>query len=233
MAKDLIIWAAAILAVFLFLPLAPAPGPVEFDAFLGFTLGLLPVLMMTWVAARAGIRGRVAGALLAGAAVGAVALSAAGWLVPAVPFKVVFAAGAGRLLGRQIDEPLALGLVAVVAVVADVWSVFAGPTKAVVERAPGLLDYLLVHFPLLGRDGTGMGLGLSDVVFLALFAAGSAGAGLRPRAGFAAMAGSLLVTVAVALAWRPALPALPFLGLAFLAVNADLIERAFPWRRRR
>lgn len=230
-ARDVLLWSAATLLLFALFPRIPGPGPIEVDALLGFALGLPPVVMLTWVTACRRASPRVLGIVVVAGAAAAVALSAAGWLVLAVPCKVVFAAGAGRLLGRQVGEPLWLAAIAVVAVAADIWSVFAGPTKAVVERAPGFLDYLLVHFPLLGRVGGGMGLGLSDVIFLALFAAGSAQAGLRPRAGVVAMASSLLATVAVALMWKPALPALPFLSLAFLAVNADLLVAAVPRRR--
>ncbi|MHB1344533.1 MAG: hypothetical protein ACYCX3_09270 [Thermoleophilia bacterium] len=224
-------WAVAIPVLFVILPGIPGPGPIKVDAFLGVGLGLLPVLLLAWTIARGHVSARVAGVLTGAGLAGAVGLSALGWLVLAVPFKVVFAAGMGRLLGRQVGQPLWLALVAAVALIADIWSVFAGPTRAVVEQAPGFLDYLLVHFPVLGHSGSGMGLGMSDVIFLALFAAGSARAGLRPVAGFAAMACSLPVTVAVALVWKSALPALPFLSIAFLLANADLlVNAARRWR---
>jgi hypothetical protein len=229
--RVVLVWAVATPALFVALPRIPGLGPIEMDAFLGFALGLLPVVLLAWAVASGSMSTRAVGVLAAVGIVGALPLSAAGWLVAAASFKVVFAAGVGRLLGFQVGEPLWLAVVAVVALLADAWSVFAGPTRAVVEGAPGVLDYLLVHFPLLGRPGTGMGLGMSDVIFLSLFAAGSARAGLRPRAGFAAMACSLLLTVAVALLWKPAIPALPFLSLAFLAANADLFLAAA--RRRR
>lgn len=231
-ARDVVLWGAAAPAIFYALERVPGPGPVEVDAFIGFSLGLVPVAGLTWLVARSGTGTRAALVWIAVGLAGALGLSAVGQLVPAVPFKVVLAAVLGRLLGRQAGEPLWLAVVAVVALLADAWSVFAGPTRAVVEQAPGFLDYLLVHFPVLGRSGTGMGLGLSDVVFLALFAAGSAQAGLRVRGGFTAMCGSLLVTVAVALAWKPALPALPLLSVAFLAVNADLLVGAVRGLRR-
>ncbi len=225
-ATRIVVWVVATPVLFLMLPGIPGPGPIKVDAFIGFGLGLLPVLLLAWTIARGRMGARVVGALTGVGLAGAVGLSALGWLVLAVPFKVVFAAGLGRLLGRQVGEPLWLALVAVVALIADIWSVFAGPTRVVVEQAPGFLDYLLIHFPLLGHSGPGMGLGTSDVIFLALFAAGSARAGLRPVVGFAAMACSLLVTVVVALLWKSALPALPFLSIAFLLANADLLVKA-------
>lgn len=211
------------LLVTLVAPHLPAPGPLESDAFVGFIGGLVPVLLLTWVLARGdlSVRGTV-GLVLVGAA-GGLVFSRLGWVSVAVPFKVALAAGGGRLLGRQVDEGWWLAVVAVAAIAADSWSVFAGPTKVLVERAPVSLDYLLIHFPVLGRPDTGMGLGLSDVVFLALLTTGAAATGLRPRAGFLAMGGSLVVAVVVALVWRPAVPALPFVALAFLLTQADLL----------
>lgn len=213
------LWAVLTMVLRSLVPRIPGVGPIEVDAFLGFVLGLVPVLLISWTLVRGRLPGAVLGALVVGCVVVSGLLSREGWFLLAVPFKVVVAAGGGVLLGRQVAEAWWLAVVAVVAVVADAWSVFAGPTKVVVEKAPAVLDYLLIHFPVLGAPGPGMGLGISDVIFLSLFTAGSFGAGLRPVAGFTAMAASFLVTVTVALMWKPALPALPLLALAFLAVN--------------
>ncbi len=221
------LWVVLTVALFLFLPRLPAPGPVEVNAFLGFAFGLLPVLLIAWTLVRGLLPAALLGTLVVGGLVVSSLLSRQGLFLMAVPFKVILAAGGGVLLGRQVAEAWWLAAVAAVAIVADTWSVFAGPTKVVVEKAPLLLDYLLIHFPMLGSSGSGMGLGISDVVFLSLFTAGSARAGLRPVAGFVAMGVSLLVTVSVALAWKPAIPALPLLALAFLAVNlGPLVGRA-------
>ena len=221
-------------ALFLLLPRLPGPGPLEVDAFLGFALGLLPVLFIAWTLVRGLLPAALLGALVVGGLVVSSLLSQQGLFLTAVPFKVILAAGGGVLLGRQVAEAWWLAAVAAVAIVADIWSVFAGPTKVVVEKAPLMLDYLLIHFPLLGSSGAGMGLGISDVVFLSLFTAGSACAGLRPVAGFVAMGVSFLVTVMVALAWKPAIPALPLLAVAFLVVNmGPLVEKARSARARR
>lgn len=214
-------WALSTVLLHSLVPRIPGVDSIEVDAFFGFALGLVPVLLISWTLVRGLLPGAVLGVLVVGCVVVSGILSREGWFLPAVPFKVVVAAGVGVLLGRQVAEAWWLAAVAAVAVVADTWSVFAGPTKVVVEKAPAVLDYLLIHFPVLGTPGPGMGLGISDVIFLSLFTAGSVGAGLRPIAGFMAMAASFLVTVAVALVWKPALPALPFLALAFLVVNTS------------
>jgi hypothetical protein len=159
---------------------------------------------------------------LAGTSVGFL-LSFAGAPSLAAPFKVVAAVAAGRLLGRQMVEGWWLALVALVALAADAWSVFAGPTKVIVERAPGVLSYLLISFPALGGTSGGFGLGMSDLFFLGLFLTGAVHTGLRPRATLFAAAAALLATVVVALLLDRALPALPLVSLSFLAANGDLI----------
>jgi hypothetical protein len=65
---------------------------------------------------------------------------------------------------------------------------------------------------------------VSDVLFLALYL--GAARRFRLRAGWSAVAmvGSFLGTIALAM-WWTALPALPLLSVAFLAVNADLLVR--------
>jgi len=79
---------------------------------------------------------------------------------------------------------------------------------------------------------TSAGLGLSDVLFFALFLGAAARFGLRRRATWLALVCSLGVTTVLAAYADPfktsGLPALPGISLAFLLVNADLI-----WRRLR
>ncbi len=79
---------------------------------------------------------------------------------------------------------------------------------------------------------TSAGLGLPDVLFFALFLGAAARFGLRRRATWLALIGSLGLTTVTAVYADPfktsGLPALPGISLAFLLVNADLI-----WRRLR
>lgn len=210
----------------------PESGTVRIDALAGFAVALLLLGTLAWTL----VAQPRPPLLLAGLAVGGLAtglaLSAAGFLGLAAPCKVVGAVALGYLLGRQLDRAWLLLLVAVLVFAADIWSVFAGPTRVIVERAPGFLDYALVHFPALGHQGPGTALGMSDWVFLALFTVGSRMNGLRPRAAFAAMVASLFVTFTIAMITGRALPALPLLGLAFVAANLDLFWRRRPWTGR-
>ncbi len=67
-------------------------------------------------------------------------------------------------------------------------------------------------------------IGMSDVIFFALYLGAARSFGLRERLSAVVMIASFLVTLAVAM-WWTALPALPLLSLSFLAVNADLLWR--------
>lgn len=199
----------------------PSAGRVELDAAAGFVAGLVPMATLAWLVALIPGPDWVVGALAGGAALLSVPLSWGGSLVLAVPLKVIAAVSVGRLLGRQVADAWWLGVVALLALVADLWSVFAGPTRAVVEEAPRVLDYLLVHFSVLGGPLAGLGLGMSDFVFIGLYVAGSQIAGLRVRATFFAVTGSLVFSMLFAVLVRPAIPALPLMSIGFLVVNAD------------
>ena len=179
---------------------------------------------------------RVLGSRILIVAAVALPLSAVFSLTGVVPVanlcKVAGATALGFWIAVQLFElagpTTGLSLVVAIAVVIpciDIYSVFAGPTKAIVTRAPAALGYLTVAFPVAGyhcRDA--YALGVSDIIFFALFLASAAVFGLRVRATAAAMSASFVATVAATLWWQ-ALPALPLLSVAFLAVNADLIWR--------
>ena len=225
---------ALLVAIGLLIRALPTSGSPDADALIGFAICLPLVAWLAWGIVTAPVEGWVLWALLlAGAAVG-FPLSWAGLPLVAAPFKVVAGVAAGRLLGRQMAEGWWLALVALVALAADTWSVFAGPTKMIVEHAPGALSYLLISFPALGRTSGGFGLGMSDLFFMGLFVAGSLNTGLRARGTLFAGAGSLLLTVLAALLVRSPLPALPLLSLSFLVMNGDLLWRGarVSWRDR-
>lgn len=202
---------------------------LEADAVVGFALCLIPVAWLVWVLCSRSVSTRRLLLVIGTDLVVALVMAWRGWSTAAVPFQVVAAAGLGIVLAGQVAAAWWLAAFAVVAIAADAWSVFLGPTKQVVEHAPQVLDYVLVHFTPVGGPIAGLGLGMSDLVFLALFLAGSRRLGLSVRRGYAAMVASLALTVALAVTWKPAVPALPLLSLAFLAVNlprwAELLRR--------
>lgn len=136
--------------------------------------------------------------------------------------RIAAAAALGLALARHVTSPGVALLIAAVATATDLFSVFAGPTKAMVEGDAPALDFLLVIFPTFGQL-PGFALGISDFIFLALFIAMSRLLNLRYTATtIGVCAGTLLAMTTSLLLDRP-LPALPFISLIFVLVNADII----------
>lgn len=103
----------------------------------------------------------------------------------------------------------------------DAYSVWRGPTKAIVNHHAAVFSTFSFVFPL--PDGN-THLGLPDLYFFALFLAAAARFGLRVLPTWIALTASFGATMALAIWWDASgLPALPLLSLGFLLPNADLI----------
>jgi len=137
-------------------------------------------------------------------------------------FRIVAGAFLGISLARYVGSTGVVLLIAAVAVASDLISVFAGPTKALVEKESPVLDLLLLVFPTFGSP-FGFGLGVSDFVFLALFAAASRFLRLRYLATLLCVCFATFLALTTGLLLERPLPAIPFVALGFVLVNVDLI----------
>jgi hypothetical protein len=144
--------------------------------------------------------------------------------------RILAAASVGISLARYVSSTGVVLLVVAVATVSDLFSVFAGPTKALVEEDAPVLDLLLLVFPTFGST-LGFGLGVSDFVFLALFAAASRFLNLRYPATLLCVCSATFLAVTAGLLLERPLPALPFIAIAFVLVNVDLILASLTRRR--
>ena len=144
--------------------------------------------------------------------------------------RILAAACVGVSLARYITSVGTVLIVVVAAIASDIFSVFAGPTQALVRANSPLLDFLLLVFPTFGSP-LGFGLGLSDFIFLALFAAAGRFLDLRYVATLLGVCAAAFLAVTAGLLLARPLPALPFIALAFVLVNADLIVASFARRR--
>jgi hypothetical protein len=144
--------------------------------------------------------------------------------------RILAAACLGISLARYITSVGTVLIVVVVAIAADIFSVFAGPTEALVRTESPLLDFLVLIFPTFGSP-LGFGLGLSDFIFLALFAAAARTLDLRYSATLLAVCTAAFLAVTAGLLLARPLPALPFIAMAFVIVNADLILASLTRRR--
>jgi hypothetical protein len=147
-----------------------------------------------------------------------------GWVPLANVAKVVAAAALGIWIAEELERLSWIVIVAVVSAAVDVVSVAVGPTKAILDQGPVVVGYFTVAVTWAGYTygEAYTGLGISDVIFLALYLGAARRFGLRVGWSAVAMVVSFLATIAAAL-WWTALPALPLLSVAFLAVNGDLL----------
>jgi len=144
--------------------------------------------------------------------------------------RILAAACVGIALARYITSVGVVLIIVLAAIASDLFSVFAGPTRVLVQEDSPILDGLLLVFPTFG-SALGFGLGVSDFIFLALFAAAGRFLDLRYAATLLGVCfGAFLAVTAGLLLQRP-LPALPFIAVAFVLVNADLIVSSVAKRR--
>ena len=144
--------------------------------------------------------------------------------------RILAAACVGISLARYITSVGTVLIVVVAAIAADIFSVFAGPTGALVRAESPLLDLLILVFPTFGSP-LGFGLGLSDFIFMTLFAATARSLDLRYTATLLAVCAAAFLAVIVGLLLARPLPALPFIAIAFVVSNADLIVASRVRRR--
>lgn len=163
--------------------------------------------------------------LLAAAAIPVwVVVTWVGWLSVANVAKLVAAAALGLWIAGELERLSWIVVVACASAAIDVFSVAAGPTKAILAQGPVVAGYFTVIINWFGYAGDEAftAIGVSDMIFFSLYLGAAIRFSLRPRASAVAMVVSFLVTMAAAM-WWVALPALPLLAAAFLGVNADLL----------
>jgi hypothetical protein len=203
----------------------PAP-PVRADIMLSSALVLSLVAVLVWGILPLRALGRRLPLLAAAALPPAILFVWLGWAPLANVAKVVAAAALGIWIAEELEKLSWIVIVAVVSAAVDVVSVAAGPTKAILDKGPVVVGYFTVAVTWAGYtygEARTM-LGISDVIFLALYLGSARRFGLRVGWSAVAMVVSFLATIAAAM-WWTALPALPLLSVAFLAVNGDLLWR--------
>ncbi len=198
--------------------------PVRADIMLSSALVLSLVAVLVWGLLPLHALGRRLPLLTAAALPLAILFVWLGWVPLANVAKVVAAAALGIWIAEELEKLSWIVVVAVVSAAVDVVSVAVGPTKAILGQGPVVVGYFTIAVTWAGYTYSEAftGLGISDVIFLALYLGAARRFGLRVGWSAVAMVASFLATVAAAM-WWTALPALPLLSVAFLAVNGDLL----------
>lgn len=144
--------------------------------------------------------------------------------------RILAAACVGIALARYVESTGVVLIIVAAAIASDLFSVFAGPTRALMREDSPLLDVLVLVFPSFG-SALGFGLGVSDFIFLALFAAASRFLNLRYVATLLGVCSAAFLALTAGLLLSRPLPALPFVAVVFVLVNADLIVASLAGRR--
>lgn len=226
----------ALIACWLLAPLLPAPHSLTSFRIAAYasTAVFFALVLVALVHAVALVRtsGRRIALLALGLAALVMALNLLAVPVASDLAKLAFGAVAGAGVVRVVERPWWLLPVAVCVPIADAWSVFSqrGVTHHVVARAkedPAWLDWPSVAVPIAGLDYGDFGrIGITDLVFVALFVAAAARWGLGVRRTATALAVGFVATEVWAVEGSgTAIPALPLLCLAFLAVTVPALVR--------
>lgn len=162
-------------------------------------------------------------ALGAGAALLSTALAGKGVGAAANPVEAVFAAAAGVLFAQAFGIPAAVIALPLLVGGIDAAAVLSAPGAGL--RDFDVVDVLMFDLPVWGGGRSVAHLGFLDATFLALYAAWALRFALRPRLVLPLMVLALAAAVTVAIAADRQMPALAFLGLAFLVPNARRLPK--------
>ena len=141
----------------------------------------------------------------------------------------MLAAAVGLLFAHWLSAPAVAIAVPVFVAAIDVWSVATGPTSKLLENDPKSADPLSFDLPAWGDEGTAGQLGVSDAVFLSMFAAWAMHFGFRRAATIIGLALGLIASLVLSIVLDRAIPALPLIAVGYLLPNADRIAKMFKW----
>jgi len=142
----------------------------------------------------------------------------------------------GALLTWGVRRPSYLVATGLVIALADIFSVYCGPAATALAVPPPAetgrpaswlalwTQASLVSFPLLGSNALIPFIGAGDFLFSALFLMAARKFHLPPGRNFAALALAFTLGLALAHFARQPLPALPFIGPAFILVHWSQIK---------
>jgi hypothetical protein len=139
-------------------------------------------------------------------------------------FEAMLAGAAGLLFARWLAAPLVAVAVPLFVGAVDVWSVATGPTSRILAGDADRVDPLSFDLPAWGDAGSAAHLGLSDALFVSLFAAWAWRFGFRRAATIVGLVLGLLASLVLSVTLDRAIPALPFVAAGYLLPNLDRIR---------
>jgi len=147
------------------------------------------------------------------------------WQVPENFAKFGAVTCIGWLFLKAFEELSWVVIVSLAIPFVDAYSVWRGPTHAITEHHVSVFTTFSIAFPVPG--GNAARLGVTDVLFFAVFLGATTRFRLRTPLTWLLMVAGLGITITLTTYWAGGgLPALPAISLGFLIANADLL-----WRR--
>jgi len=140
-------------------------------------------------------------------------------------FEALLAGAAGLLFARWLATPLIAVAVPLFVAAIDAWSVASGPSSRMFADGTDSVDALSFDLPAWGDAGSAGHLGLSDALFLSLFAAWAWRYGFRRSPTLVAMTLGLGASLVLGVTLDRAIPALPLIAAGYLLPNLDQIGR--------
>jgi hypothetical protein len=151
------------------------------------------------------------------------ALAAAGVGAGANVAEAMLAAAAGLLFARWLATPIVAVAVPLFVAAIDVWSVASGPSSQLLKEGTDSVDALSFDLPAWGGSGSAGHLGVSDAVFVSMFAAWTFRYGFRRATTIVVLTVALVASLVVGLVLDRAIPALPLVAAGYLVVNVDRV----------
>lgn len=129
----------------------------------------------------------------------------------------------GLFLARYFATPIVAVAVPLFVAGVDVWSVASGPTSRLLAGGAERVDPLSFDLPAWGGAGSAGQLGVTDAIFLSMFATWALRHGFRPAATMIAMTLGLLAALVLSVVLDTPIPVLPLLAAGYLLPNVDRI----------
>lgn len=140
--------------------------------------------------------------------------------------KVMLATTGGLWIAMMLTSIDQVLLISALIIIIDIWSVFLGPTKKMVESGGPWVEYFTINLPVFGADAVSR-LGVSDIIFYSLFIGCALIWKLRRTLTALTLAFSFVATMFVGVRLNIGVPALPLLSIFFLLTNGDLLYLRF------
>lgn len=132
------------------------------------------------------------------------------------------AIGAGVIVARGLQKPNYLIMAAIVGAVTDIFSVYAGPSKATLSSE--IFPYVSYQWGVIGKGGAIPIIGAGDFIFLALYFSGARRFHLPETKTFVAMCAAFGIGFLSLLVLEQGVPALPFMATFLLLVHGRELQ---------